>query len=575
MALPFTVPAGADDHGHQGGGNAYGHDKHAQPPADQQPAPPPQSSAPAPAAPPAKPAKAAKAAKPAKVAPGQAKHHAAARTATPATATPPAATPAPAPAAAPTPTATPAAAPANHAGTRALAAARARRRVVARVRARIRAHIRARHRAAARSRVHARRHAIAPSRWTPAASPVAPALTGAGASPAHRRHAPPAAHRAHHRNQGSFLRFVPIVLRAIGGTIAVIPLGVWFAMAALAAFGLLMLGIAVLRDRRARVLTRERAALIADLEALEGAVLPTLPSAIGGIALSVSTSPAIGPASGGDFHDAFTLSSDRVAVIIGDVAGQGRQALADAQLVRHAVRAYLEAGLDPRAAIAMTGAVVDEREEPLFASVLVAVHDRRDGILTFASAGHEPPILVSEHGAGLPPVTGWSPPLGTGLETGRRQTSVPLPEGQAVCLVTDGVTEARSEGERVGVSRVIRWLSALGPTALASDVVDRLHNESDSHEDDVTVCVLRALTPSQPGAPRIEEAVVEGGDPTYLVRFLRDCGLPAADAEEAGAALEAAPDGTRMVASVEIRGGRAVVELAPLRGGSSHGTLVG
>jgi hypothetical protein len=371
------------------------------------------------------------------------------------------------------------------------------------------------------------------------------------------------------------LRFIPVVFRALAQTIQVIPLAIWLALVALGAFGMAMFGLALTRDRRARALATERESLIADLAALEGAVLPTLPSALGGVALSVATAPALGPAAGGDFHDAFSLSRDRVAILVGDVAGHGRQALADAQLVRHAVRAYLEAGLDPRAAIAMTGAVVDEREEPLFASVLVAVHDRRDGTLTFASAGHEPPIFVSEHGSGLPPVTGWSPPLGTGLETGRRQTAIPLPEGQAVCLVTDGVTEARSLGERIGVSRVIRWLSALGPSALASDLVTRLREETDISEDDVTVCMLRALTAAAPNTPRVEEAVVEGGDPTYLVRFLRDCGLPAADAEEAGQALAAAPDGTRMIASVEIHGGRAVVELAPLRGSSSHGSLVG
>lgn len=63
---------------------------------------------------------------------------------------------------------------------------------------------------------------------------------------------------------------------------------------------------------------------------------------------------------------------------------------------------------------------------------------RRGGTLTYASAGHEPPVLVSEGGAGLPPVRGRSPPLGAGLETGRRQTSMPLPQGTAVCLLTDG-----------------------------------------------------------------------------------------------------------------------------------------
>jgi hypothetical protein len=109
---------------------------------------------------------------------------------------------------------------------------------------------------------------------------------------------------------------------------------------------------------------------------------------------------------------------------------------------------------------------------------------------------------------------------------------------------------------------------------MSSDVVARVRAEADVADEDVTVCMLRALTPATSDVPRIEEALVEGGDATYLVRFLRDCGLPLDDAREAGAALAAAPDGARMVASVEIRGGRAVVELAPLlRAGSSE--LVG
>jgi len=399
-----------------------------------------------------------------------------------------------------------------------------------------------------------------------APTPGAPSASTPGNKPAGGRdvEAPKKADDA----DGVF-QVVPIVFNALSETVAFVPAAVKWALGVLAALALALFAIAFARDRKARTLGRERVTLIADIEALESAVSPALPEALGGLALSVTSSPATGPVTGGDFHDAFRLSQDRVAVLVGDVAGSGRKVLSDGQLVRHAVRAYLEAGLDPRAAIAMTGAVVEEREEPLFASVLVAVHDRRTGTLTFASAGHEPPVFVSEHGAALPPVSGWSPPLGAGLETGRRQTAIPLPEGTAVCMLTDGVTEARDEGERIGISRVIKWLSALGPGAMSSDVVARLRSDAQP-DDDVTVCTLRALTPTASTAPRVEEAVVEGGDPTYLVRFLRDCGLPLVDAEEAGAALAAMPDGTRMVASVEIHGGRAIVELAPLRGATTE-----
>lgn len=418
---------------------------------------------------------------------------------------------------------------------------------------------------------------MAPSHWLPATTPATTVLAAPVVEPAPALRAPSRKPPGDARNGGTpdkgdtdgVLQVVPIVFNALSESVAFVPRAVAWIIGALAALALALLALAFARDRKARELARERETLRADLEALEGAVVPVLPEALGGLALSVTSSPATGPVTGGDFHDAFPLSQDRVAVLVGDVAGSGRKVLADGQLVRHAVRAYLEAGLDPRAAIAMTGAVVEEREEPLFASVVVAVHDRRTGTLTFASAGHEPPVFVGEHGASLPPVSGWSPPLGAGLETGRRQTRIPLPEGTAVCLLTDGVTEARAEGERIGISRVIRWLSALGPGAMSSDVVARLRSEAQP-DDDVTVCTLRALTPTATTAPRVEEAVVEGGEPTYLVRFLRDCGLPLDDAEEAGAALAATPDGTRMVASVEIRGGRAIVELAPLRGATTE-----
>lgn len=415
-----------------------------------------------------------------------------------------------------------------------------------------------------------RRMPLAPERWVPASAsaPVAPVAAPAPARAADRPERKPP-RKPVRDDSGGVLQVVPLAFNALSESVAFVPAVVWGVIGGLALLALALLGVALARHHRVRALGREREALLANLEALEGAVLPALPEALGGLALSVSSSPTAGPATGGDFHDAFPLSQDRVAVLVGDVAGSGGKALADAQLVRHAVRAYLEAGLDPRAAIAMTGAVVDERDEPLFASVIVAVHDRSSGVLTFASAGHEPPVLVGEQGAKLPPVSGWSPPLGTGLDTGRRQTAIPLRPGTAVCLITDGVTEARSEGERIGVSRVIKWLSALGPGAMSSDVMARLQTEADA-EDDVTICMLRALTPADPDAPRVEEAIVEAGDQTYLVRFLRDCGLPLADAEEAGAALAAMPDGTRMVASVEIRGGRGIVELAPLRGATAE-----
>ena len=53
--------------------------------------------------------------------------------------------------------------------------------------------------------------------------------------------------------------------------------------------------------------------------------------------------------------------------------------------------------------------------------------------LVYASAGHPPPIIVGP-GADELLSTGASPPIGVGLRTGVRETTVAVPAGALICL---------------------------------------------------------------------------------------------------------------------------------------------
>jgi Stage II sporulation protein E (SpoIIE) len=241
--------------------------------------------------------------------------------------------------------------------------------------------------------------------------------------------------------------------------------------------------------RRARRLERQRAALARDVDAMQAALVPELPSRVGALEVSVAYRPAEGPAAGGDFYDVFSLDATRVAVIVGDVSGHGRAALARAAQARFTLRAYLELGMEPRTALALAGARPSADRDD-FATVAVGIHDSATGVLTYATAGHPPPIVRGLRG--FDPIAACaSVPLGWGVPTGRRQTTVSLPAGATACFYTDGLAEARARGELLGRERVAEMLTGLGPAPQAASLLEGLRKIADEAPDDMAACLLR------------------------------------------------------------------------------------
>jgi hypothetical protein len=145
------------------------------------------------------------------------------------------------------------------------------------------------------------------------------------------------------------------VKETIRRIIAVVPDAVWIALAVLLVLAL-ALGVRTLVERRrVRALARERERLLREVGLLERALLPEVPERLGALSASVAYRPADGPAAGGDFYDVFELPAGGVAVLVGDVSGHGRDALERTNSMRTVLRACLEAGMSPRAALESAG----------------------------------------------------------------------------------------------------------------------------------------------------------------------------------------------------------------------------
>lgn len=213
--------------------------------------------------------------------------------------------------------------------------------------------------------------------------------------------------------------------------------------------------------------------------ALNRAVLPDIPPAIaaGRVRLGAHYSPAEQDIHiGGDFYDVLALddAQTRYALVIGDVAGHGVEAAAQTALVTSTLRAFareIEDEDGPAAILSRTARAL-EGQLASFVSLFLGIYDASTGIITYANAGHEPPILIHTRTADFPePLSPTGPILGVGgADAGEAQAA--FGPGDVLILLTDGLTEARrADGE------MIAWD---GVAALAAQRAARLP-EDDVH----------------------------------------------------------------------------------------------
>ena len=196
---------------------------------------------------------------------------------------------------------------------------------------------------------------------------------------------------------------------------------------------------------------------------------------------------------GGDFHDVFQLPDGPVVAVIGDVMGKGARAAGLTETVRSAVRALAFVSPAPDYVLTTVNRLLlHEEERHQLVTVLLVLFDPEDGRGFLASAGHPSAVLLSDAGCGVvEPLYGL--PLGA-TDQAFTTTSFALAPGEAVVLYTDGVTEARRNGELFGEERLLEVLGT-APDRDPQHLIERLRDAvtayADELRDDVEILVLR------------------------------------------------------------------------------------
>jgi len=199
---------------------------------------------------------------------------------------------------------------------------------------------------------------------------------------------------------------------------------------------------------------------------------------------------------GGDVYDFVELADGRLAVVLGDVTGHGIDAAADMAMAKFVFRSLAREHSEPGDFLAAANEIVlGEIGDGKFITLLYLTVDGHEGELVCASAGHPPPRVVRAGGEPEPLVVNG---LALGIAGAQKydEARVRLEPGDAAVLYTDGLPEARRDGELYGEARLDAALAAnahLPAEELAEALVEDCRAFAGELGDDCAIVVLKRV----------------------------------------------------------------------------------
>lgn len=238
-------------------------------------------------------------------------------------------------------------------------------------------------------------------------------------------------------------------------------------------------------EARARTLART----------LQETFLPPDLASVPGLDVGAAYRPAgDGSEVGGDFYDLFETGRGTWGVVLGDVCGKGAGAAVVTALARYTVRTEALRTPYPSAVLAALHDAMSRSYPDRFCTALFVAIEPSGRRLTMSSGGHHLPLRRRADGS-FDRLGRTGSILGMLDAPVAYDTHVTLDPGDTVVLFTDGVVEARHEGEMFEEDRlcaIVDREAGMGAADIADAVVAAaLDFEGPDSQDDMAVFVIR------------------------------------------------------------------------------------
>ncbi|GHV76066.1 hypothetical protein AGMMS49942_08870 [Spirochaetia bacterium] len=170
---------------------------------------------------------------------------------------------------------------------------------------------------------------------------------------------------------------------------------------------------------------------------------------------------------GGDFYDFFFTGQDQLTLVIADVSGKGVPAALFMVIAKTLIKNHSRMQKSPEEILfSVNNQLCENNEECMFVTVFICRLDLITGVLSFANAGHNKPLISRSGGDYEFLELKRGRPLGVSAGFPYQSAELTLNEGDKLYLYTDGINEAENrQGEQFGNDRLLETANSCRESA--------------------------------------------------------------------------------------------------------------
>jgi serine phosphatase RsbU (regulator of sigma subunit)/uncharacterized protein (UPF0333 family) len=219
---------------------------------------------------------------------------------------------------------------------------------------------------------------------------------------------------------------------------------------------------------------------------------------------------------GGDYYDFLELDNTHLGILVADVSGKSLPGMLVMMMTRDIIRSLSRPGIQPASLLSAVNRMLrPDLKKGMFVTMFFGVLDRNSGSFEFASAGHNPLIIVRQgsENVGLIKTKGF--PLGMmppdQFDARIESRRIELAENDWLVQYTDGLNEGQDENHNeFGTDRLVETIGScktMTPDQLVQHTLETHGTfvQSASQYDDITLLAMKWIGCRQSDAHMISE----------------------------------------------------------------------